>query len=78
MQVRQEPEPGLLWSKSVSSYFLGGVEKGFEWLELAYSGKDIPGVELIHCHPALDGIGDDARHLDLLKRLGVDKTAQTK
>jgi TolB-like protein/KaiC/GvpD/RAD55 family RecA-like ATPase/TPR repeat protein len=56
-------------------FFLGDVDKGFEWLERAYSNRS---SFLLHIQwdMFLDGIRDDPRYLDLLKRLGLDQTAQ--
>ena len=57
-------------------FFLGDVDKGFEWLERAYSKKemDLLGIQWDW---DLDGVRTDPRYLDLLKRLGLDQTAQT-
>ncbi|HXX87249.1 MAG TPA: hypothetical protein VEH86_02245 [Candidatus Acidoferrum sp.] len=58
-----------------SYFFLGDVDKGFEWLERAYSKResDLLGIQLSE---ALDGVRTDTRYLDLLKRLGLDQNAQ--
>jgi serine/threonine-protein kinase len=55
-------------------FFLGDVDKGFEWLERAYSKREWP----LNIQYAwfLDGVRTDPRYLDLLKRLGLDQTAQ--
>jgi TolB-like protein len=52
-------------------FFLGDVDKGFEWLERAYSGKE-SGLLGIQWDWNLDGVRTDPRYLDLLKRLGLD------
>jgi TolB-like protein/KaiC/GvpD/RAD55 family RecA-like ATPase len=50
-------------------FFLGDVDKGFEWLERAYSKREWPlGIQLDW---DLDGVRTDPRYLDLLKRLGL-------
>jgi TolB-like protein len=55
-------------------FFLGEVDKGFEWLERAYSKREngLLGIQLLMF---LDGVRTDPRYLDLLKRLGLDQTA---
>jgi TolB-like protein len=57
-------------------FFLDDVDKGFEWLERAYSKREttLLGIQLSR---DLDGVRTDPRYLDLLKRLGLDQTAQT-
>jgi serine/threonine-protein kinase len=51
-------------------FFLGNVDKGFEWLERAYSKResDLLSTQYIWF---LDGVRTDPRYLDLLKRLGL-------
>jgi serine/threonine-protein kinase len=51
-------------------FFLGDVDKGFEWLERAYSKKErwLLGIQ---CDPFFDGVRTDPKYLDLLKRLGL-------
>jgi TolB-like protein/tetratricopeptide (TPR) repeat protein len=56
-------------------FFLGDVDRGFEWLERAYSKRDLFLLE-IQYDRFLDGIRTDPRYLDLLKRLGLDQTAR--
>jgi TolB-like protein/Tfp pilus assembly protein PilF/KaiC/GvpD/RAD55 family RecA-like ATPase len=56
-------------------FFLDDVDKGFEWLERAYSKKE-SGLLGIQYDWFLDGVRTDPRYLDLLKRLGLDQTAQ--
>ena len=52
-------------------FFMGDIDKGFEWLERAYSTKenDLLGIQY---DMDLDGVRTDPRYLDLLKRLGLD------
>jgi len=52
-------------------FFLGDVEKGFEWLERAYSSKE-SGLLGIQLNLNLDVVRNDPRYLDLLKRLGLN------
>jgi TolB-like protein/KaiC/GvpD/RAD55 family RecA-like ATPase len=56
-------------------FFLDDVDKGFEWLERAYSKREI-GLLDIQVNWFFDGVRTDPRYLDLLKRLGLDQTAQ--
>jgi tetratricopeptide (TPR) repeat protein len=51
-------------------FFLGDVEKGFEWLERAYSKRESD-LLTIQYDWFLDGVRTDPRYLDLLKRLGL-------
>jgi tetratricopeptide (TPR) repeat protein len=55
-------------------FFLGDVDKGFEWLEQAYSKRE-SGLLGIQYDWFLDGVRTDPRYLDLVKRLGLDQTA---
>jgi hypothetical protein len=57
-------------------FFLGDVDKGFEWLERAYSKREWRLLR-IQFDWFLDGVRTDPRYLDLLKRLGLDQNAQT-
>jgi adenylate cyclase len=56
-------------------FSLGDVDKGFEWLERAYSGREnyLLGIQWDWF---LDGVRTDPRYLDLLKRLGLAQTAR--
>jgi TolB-like protein len=56
-------------------FFLGDVDKGFEWLERAYSQRDFY-LLYIQLDWFLDGVRTDPRYLDLLKRLGLDRAAR--
>ncbi len=56
-------------------FFLGETDKGFEWLEQAYSERD-SNLLFIQLDWDLDGIRTDPRYLDLLKRLGLDQTVR--
>jgi tetratricopeptide (TPR) repeat protein len=51
-------------------FFLDEVDKGFEWLERAYSKREV-GLLAIQWDWDLDGVRTDPRYLDLLKRLGL-------
>jgi Tfp pilus assembly protein PilF len=55
-------------------FFLGDVDKGFEWLERAYSKREFFLLS-IQWLWFFDGIRTDPRYLDLLKRLGLDQAA---
>jgi tetratricopeptide (TPR) repeat protein len=50
--------------------FLGDVDKGFEWLERAYSKRE-GNLLNIQWDWSFDGVRTDPRYLDLLKRLGL-------
>jgi TolB-like protein len=53
-------------------YFsIGEKDKGFEWLERSYSRKEDT-LLYIKWDWDLDGVRNDPRYLDLLKRLGLD------
>jgi tetratricopeptide (TPR) repeat protein len=57
-------------------FFLGDVDKGFEWLERAYSKKE-RALLIIQHDWFLDGVRTDPRYLDLLKRLGLGQNARS-
>jgi hypothetical protein len=52
-------------------FFLGDNDKGFEWLERAYSKREFQLLG-IQVDWELDGVRTDPRYLDLVKRLGLD------
>jgi tetratricopeptide (TPR) repeat protein len=52
-------------------FFLGDNDKGFNWLEKSYSMKEF-GLRHIQNDHDFDGVRNDPRYLDLLKRLGLD------
>jgi TolB-like protein/Tfp pilus assembly protein PilF len=52
-------------------FFIDDVDRGFELLELAYTKKNT-GLLDIKYDWDLDGVRNDPRYLDLLKRLGLD------
>ena len=51
--------------------FLDEKDKGFEWLEHAYDLRE-SSLCWIAVDPWLDGVRNDPRYLDLVKRLGLD------
>jgi hypothetical protein len=51
-------------------FYLGDNDKGFEWLERSYAKKE-PGLTYIKSGEDLDGVRNDPRYLDLVKRLGL-------
>jgi tetratricopeptide (TPR) repeat protein len=57
-------------------FYLGDNDEGFEWLERSYAERDVS-VLGIKLDDDLDGVRTDPRYLDLLKRLGLDQTAQS-
>jgi len=52
-------------------FFLGENEKGFDWLEKAYSGKE-DDLLYIMSDELFDGIRGDQRYQNLLKRIGLE------
>jgi TolB-like protein len=64
---------------ALAHFLLGENDEGFKWLERSYSRRESR-LLLIKCSPfaakALDNVRTDPRYLDLLKRLGLDQTAQ--
>jgi adenylate cyclase len=65
-------EGGFDAADAAVRYFrLGENDKGFEMLERSYSEKEWS-LGSIKLRPELDGIRNDPRYLDLLKRLGLD------
>jgi len=57
------------------NFFLDDVDKGFEWLERAYSQRE-SWLSDLQWDLSLDRVRTDPRYLELLKRLGLDKNAQ--
>jgi len=72
-EVAAEAEgTGAFASDTIASmlFYLGEKDKGFDWLERAYSRKeDLSGMKW---DPDYDTIRTDPRYLDLLKRLGLE------
>jgi len=56
---------------AVAHFCLGENDKGFEWLGRSYSRREF-GLGSIQLPEELDGVRDDPRYIDLLKRLGLD------
>jgi Tfp pilus assembly protein PilF len=56
-------------------FFLGDADKGFEWLERAYSKRESLLLS-IQWDWLFDGVRTDSRYLDLLNRLGLGQTAR--
>ncbi len=53
-------------------FWIGKIDKGFEWLERSY-GRREPDVLFIRSLQGFDGVRADPRYLDLLKRIGFDR-----
>ncbi len=51
-------------------FYLGNVDKGFEWLEVAYSKRETSLLD-VQWDRDMDQVRNDPRYLDLLKRLGL-------
>jgi TolB-like protein len=71
-ELETHPKETLTTATNIADYyfFLGDVDKGFEWLERAYSVKE-NGLLGIQWSWDLDGVRTDPRYLDLVKRLGL-------
>jgi TolB-like protein len=52
-------------------FYLGENDKGFDWLERSYSRREVD-LQNITVETLPDGVRDDPRYLDLVKRLGLD------
>jgi TolB-like protein len=64
-------ENGIDASYIAGQYFyLGDNEKGFDWLERSYSRREV-GLLYTTVDPNFDGVRNDPRYLDLVKRLGL-------
>jgi TolB-like protein len=77
-ELEAYPKETSAWTTEIAGFyfFLGDVDKGFELLGRAYSKREgsLLGIQYDWF---LDGVRTDPRYLDLLKRLGLDKTAQS-
>ena len=72
LEAYTEKERGFDAVDVAIRYFrLGEINKGFEWLERSYSKREWS-LGSIKPLPELDGVRDDPRYLDLVKRLGLD------
>jgi len=72
LEAHVEKETGLDAFEVAAAYFgLGENDKGFDWLERSYSRKE-RSLGYIRLPEQLDGVRNDPRYLDLLKRLGLD------
>jgi TolB-like protein len=71
-ELEAHPEEGFFHATDIAAlhFFLGDVDKGFEWLERAYSKREDELLD-IQWHWDFDGIRTNPRYLDLLKRLGL-------
>ena len=54
--------------------YLGEVDIGFEWLEKSYSGKESELLDFSF-DPTFDGVRNDPRYQNLLKKLGLEQPA---
>ena len=54
-------------------FYLGEIDKGFDWLERSYSKRDWH-LLWIKCLETFDEVRSDRRYVDLVKRLGLDHT----
>jgi tetratricopeptide (TPR) repeat protein len=63
------------WKIASYYFYLGENDKGFEWLERSYFRRETT-LLWITFDPDFGGIRTDPRYLDLLKRLGLNQTAE--
>lgn len=68
LEFEDDPAPNY---KAVAYAKLGEKDKAFEYLERAYK-EHYSGMVWLKVTPELDGIRDDPRFQDLLKRVGFD------
>jgi TolB-like protein/Tfp pilus assembly protein PilF len=59
------------YSAATGFFLIGDNDKGFEWLERSYAMREADLMEIKNDQNA-DGVRNDPRYLDLLKRLGLD------
>lgn len=55
--------------------YLGDVDTGFEWIEKSYSRKESALLD-ITSDPTFDGVRNDPRYQNLLKRLGLEQRSR--
>ncbi len=51
-------------------FFLGNIDKGFEWLEESYQKKDKSLMDIKNS-VGMDPVRDDARYVTFLKKMGL-------
>jgi tetratricopeptide (TPR) repeat protein len=70
----QDERGSVAYYIAVLHFYLDEKDKAFEWLERSYSRKEgnLLYIEADQQVGFFDGIQDDPRYLDLLKRLGLD------
>jgi TolB-like protein/TPR repeat protein len=71
LEAQSDGPLGLNYLIAGFYFYLGKIDKGFEWLERSYSKREAGLLEMAWDWD-LDGIRNDPRYLDLLKRLGLD------
>jgi tetratricopeptide (TPR) repeat protein len=62
------------WGIAVLHASLGDVDEAFRWLEIAIEER-ASGLLLLRVHPRLDPIRKDLRYSALVRRLGLESTA---
>jgi TolB-like protein/Tfp pilus assembly protein PilF len=55
---------------AIGCFYLGENDKGFEWLERSYARREP--ITYLKSNEYLDGVRNDPRYLDLVKRLGLN------
>jgi tetratricopeptide (TPR) repeat protein len=76
-ELEAYPKEAGAWATEIADFhfFLGEVDKGFEWLERAYSKREASLLG-IQWDWDLDGVRTDPRYLDMLKRLGLARESE--
>jgi adenylate cyclase len=69
---QSEQSPTLTLSVATLFFALKENDQGFQWLEKAYEYK-LPGLARLKVRPGFDGVRDDPRFQDMLKRVGLEK-----
>jgi predicted RND superfamily exporter protein len=71
-ELESHPQEAMIAATDIAvlRFFLGDTDKGFEWLERAYSVKEGHLMD-IQWHWGMEDIRADPRYIDLLKRLGL-------
>jgi serine/threonine-protein kinase len=69
---QSEHSPNLTLSVAGLFFALKDNDQGFQWLEKAYEYK-LPGLARLKIRPECEGVRDDPRFKDMLRRVGLEK-----
>jgi hypothetical protein len=69
---QSEQSPELTLSVAGLFFALKENDQGFQWLEKAYEYK-LPGLARLKIRPECEGVRDDPRFKDMLRRVGLEK-----